>query len=64
MLVVYDGPAQADAFVLVKKSTPLVGVESHLYTTTEARQMFSVIARMTEEGISIFESRAGEREGK
>lgn len=56
VLIVYDGPPREDAFALVKKTIPLVGVEPHLYTTAEARQNRSVIARMTEDGISIFET--------
>lgn len=37
VLVVYDGPPREDAFALVKKAIPQVGVEPHLYTTEEAR---------------------------
>lgn len=55
VLVVYDGPPREDAFALVKKTFPLIGVEPHLYTTAEAREMSSTLERMTEEGIQIYE---------
>lgn len=64
VLVVYDGPPREDAFALVKKTIPLAGVEPHLYTTEEARQMRSVIARMTEDGISIYEAESSASEAE
>jgi len=63
VLVVYDGPSRNDAFALVKKTLPLTGVEPHIYTTDDAEQRASVIARMTEEGIPIYEAEEEARDG-
>jgi hypothetical protein len=60
VLVVHSGPPREDAFGLVKKRLPLIGVEPHVYTTKEAEQMTSVISRMTKEGILIYAAETDE----
>jgi predicted nucleotidyltransferase len=54
VLVTYAGPTRDDAYTLVRRHVPVRGLEPHLYTEKEARQMDDVLERMTRDGIPIF----------
>jgi uncharacterized protein len=54
LLVVYAGPARADAFRLVKEAVALPRVEPHVYSEDEAAGLVPVLARMTRNGLRIY----------
>jgi predicted nucleotidyltransferase len=53
VLVVYRGPAQADAYRTVRLSIPLRGLEPHVYGEDEAESLRSTLDRMIEGGITL-----------
>ncbi|MCS3856603.1 hypothetical protein GGP78_003307 [Salinibacter ruber] len=55
LLVVYDGPSREDAFATVKKTTPVRGLEPHVYTAEEAAAREDLLRRMTRDGIVILD---------
>ena len=54
ILVVYEGPIREDAYKIVKRTIKLKGLEPHVYSLEEYRQMEKVIAKMTEGGVVVF----------
>ncbi len=54
LLVVYQGPPREDAFAVVKKVLNIPGLEPHVYSEEEYRQVEQRIARMTEGGIVLY----------
>lgn len=54
LLVVYEGPSQAEAFATVKKTIPVRGLEPHLFTVEEAAQQQNLLSRMTREGVVVW----------
>ena len=54
LLVVYQGPPREDAFAVVKKVLNIPGLEPHVYSEGEYRQVEQRIARMTEGGIVLY----------
>lgn len=55
VLVVYAGAAREDAYAVVRRGFDLRGLEPHVYTETEAQAMDDTLARMTRDGVTIFE---------
>ncbi|MBC7098055.1 nucleotidyltransferase domain-containing protein [Candidatus Bipolaricaulota bacterium] len=60
LLVVYSGPPRDDAYVLVRKELAIPGLEPHVYSQREYRQMGEVGRRMEAGGIVVYE---GKEEG-
>jgi len=54
LLVVYQGPPREDAFAVVKKVLNIPGLEPHVYSEGEYRQVEQRIVRMTEGGIVLY----------
>jgi predicted nucleotidyltransferase len=55
VLVVYSGEPRDDSFQTVRGMLDLHGLEPHIYTEDEAREMEDTLSRMTAGGVSIFE---------
>lgn len=55
LLVVYEDPPREDAFATVKKTIPVRGLEPHVYTTEVAAKQQDLLARMTRDGIVIWD---------
>lgn len=54
VLVVYAGEPRDDAFRTVRGRLALHGLEPHIYTEDEARELEDTLSRMTAGGVSIF----------
>lgn len=54
LLVVYDDPIREDAYRIVKKTIRLKGLEPHVYSLSEYRQMEKTIAKMIENGVVVY----------
>lgn len=55
VLVVYAGAPREDAYAVVKRGFDLRGLEPHVYAASEAQAMDDTLARMTRDGVTIFE---------
>ena len=55
LLVVYEGASREDAFATIKKAIPVRGLEPHAYTVEEAAKQQDLLARMTRDGIVVWE---------
>ncbi|PSQ90765.1 MAG: nucleotidyltransferase domain-containing protein [Bacteroidetes bacterium QH_2_63_10] len=55
LLVACDGPSREDAFVTVRKTVPVRGLERHVYTAEEAKAREDLLGRMTQDGAIIFD---------
>jgi len=55
LLVVYEGASREDAFATIKKAIPVRGLEPHVYTVEEAAKQQDLLARMTRDGIVVWE---------
>ena len=58
LLVVYEGPPREDAFATIKKTIPVRGLEPHVYTAEAARGQQDRLARMTRDGIVVYDEDA------
>lgn len=54
LLIVYEDPLRDDAYKIIKKTIKLKGLEPHVYSLSEYREMESTIKKMIENGIVIF----------
>jgi predicted nucleotidyltransferase len=54
ILVIYQGEPIAGAYALVKRSLDLPGVEPHVYSSIEAKQIESTIEKMTKRSITLY----------
>jgi hypothetical protein len=55
LLVIYSDPPRGDAYQEVRRCMDIPGLEPHVYSETEAAQLEPTIARMTANGIVLFE---------
>ncbi|PMQ01208.1 MAG: hypothetical protein CBR30_06820 [Dictyoglomus sp. NZ13-RE01] len=55
LLVVYEDPIREDAFKIVKKSIRLRGLEPHVYSLSEFKEMENTISKMIENGVIILD---------
>lgn len=55
LLVVYAGEEQRDAYATVRRTLGLRGLEPHVYTEAQAREMADVLDRMTRDGVAIID---------
>jgi predicted nucleotidyltransferase len=55
LLVVYADPPREDAFKMVKTTIPLIGLEPHVYSESQAQRQASILERMTQDGVVIYE---------
>ncbi len=53
VLIVYLGPHRADAYVTVRRTLGLRGVEPHVYSEAEYREQSDTVEQMVREGIVI-----------
>ena len=53
LLVVYTGPSREDAYTIVRRCLRLRGLEPHVYSEGEARQIEPVLNRMTARGVEL-----------
>lgn len=56
LLVVYKGQEIKDTYAKVKEAIDIYGIEPHVYTESEYRELTEVIERMIKDGIVIFPS--------
>jgi len=56
LLVVYKGPVREDAFKIVKKAMKIKGLEPHVYSLNEYKQMEDTIKKMIEDGVVVFKN--------
>ncbi|MGB9900772.1 MAG: nucleotidyltransferase domain-containing protein [Pseudothermotoga sp.] len=54
LLVVYDDPIREDAYKIVKKTIRLKGLEPHVYSLSEYKQIEKTIAKMIENGVVVY----------
>lgn len=54
VLVVYGGRPREDAYSAVKKSLDLGGVEPHVYSESEYREMRGTVDRMLRDAVTLF----------
>lgn len=54
LLVVYRGPAQEEAYKIVRRCLNLRGLEPHVYSEDEAGKLQPTLERMTKDGIFLF----------
>ncbi len=54
LLVIYSDPPRDDAYKLVRKTVNVRGLEPHVYSESEARQIEYILERMTKDGIVLF----------
>lgn len=54
LLVVYDDPIREDAYKMVKKTIRLKGLEPHVYSLSEYKQIEKTIAKMIENGVVVY----------
>ena len=54
LLVVYRGDPRDDAYSTVRRAFDIRGIEAHVYTQQEAKQVQSTIDRMIEGGVVLF----------
>ncbi|MFA0732131.1 MAG: hypothetical protein LKKZDAJK_002461 [Candidatus Fervidibacter sp.] len=55
LLVIYADPPRDDAYRIVRQTINLRGLEAHIYSESEARQVERTLKRMTEGGIVLME---------
>ena len=53
LLVIYQGEPRSDAFVLVRETLNLRGLEPHCYSVAEAAALAPVLARMAAGGVEL-----------
>jgi predicted nucleotidyltransferase len=58
LLVVYTGPARADAYALVRRVIGLRGLEAHVYAEAEYAEVAPAIERMVAGGVELVSLRA------
>jgi hypothetical protein len=56
VLVIYSGKQNDEAFQIVKSTLGIPGVEPHVYTESQAREMSAIIKKMIRNGIVIYQS--------
>jgi len=54
VLVIYRGGPRVDAYQTVRRALGLPGVEPHVYTLEEARQLAPTLERMTRDGVTLY----------
>ncbi|PLV56744.1 nucleotidyltransferase family protein [Thermotoga sp. SG1] len=54
LLVVYEDPFREDAYKIVKKTIKLKGLEPHVYSLNEYKQMEKIISKMVEGGVVVY----------
>ncbi|AIY87681.1 MULTISPECIES: nucleotidyltransferase domain-containing protein [unclassified Thermotoga] len=54
LLVVYEDPIREDAYKIVKKTIKLRGLEPHVYSLSEYKQIETTIAKMIENGVVVY----------
>lgn len=54
LLVVYSDPIREDAYKTVKKTIKLKGLEPHVYSLSEYKQIEKTIAKMIEDGVVVY----------
>jgi hypothetical protein len=54
LLVVYEDPIREDAYKMVKKTIRLKGLEPHVYSLSEYKQIEETIAKMIENGVVVY----------
>jgi len=54
LLVVYKGEKREDTYVKVKKAIDIYGIEPHVYTEGEYKEMKEVTEKMVKDGIILF----------
>jgi predicted nucleotidyltransferase len=55
LLVIYADPPRDDAYRIVRQTINLQGLEAHVYTESEVRQIERTLQHMTEGGIMLLE---------
>jgi predicted nucleotidyltransferase len=53
LLVVYEGPPREDPYMMVRRHIKLRGLEPHVYSEEEARQLRGILDRMTAGGVRL-----------
>lgn len=53
LLVVYEGPARKDAYMIVKKTIEIPRLEPHVYSLKEYEEMKETVTKMTQGGILL-----------
>jgi len=54
LLVVYSDPPREDAYKLVRKVISVRGLEPHVYSESEAKQIEHTLERMIADGVALF----------
>jgi hypothetical protein len=54
LLVVYDDPIREDAYKIVKRTIKLRGLEPHVYSLSEYKQIEKTIEKMIENGVVVY----------
>jgi len=54
LLVVYEDPFREDAYKIVKRTIKLKGLEPHVYSLSEYKQMEKTISKMIEGGVVVY----------
>ncbi|MCS7193201.1 MAG: nucleotidyltransferase domain-containing protein [Armatimonadetes bacterium] len=54
LLVIYSDPPREDAYKIVRKILNVRGLEPHVYSENEAKQIENTIRRMITDGIVLF----------
>ena len=55
LLVIYSDPPRGDAYQEVRRCMEIPGLEPHVYSETEAAQRRETLAKMTANGVVLFE---------
>ncbi|KAF2959889.1 nucleotidyltransferase domain-containing protein [Thermotoga sp. 38H-to] len=54
LLVVYDDPIKEDAYKIVKRTIKLRGLEPHVYSLSEYKQIEKTVEKMIENGVVVY----------
>lgn len=54
LLVVYEDSIREDAYKMVKKTIKLKGLEPHVYSLSEYKQIENTITKMIEDGVVVY----------
>ncbi|MCS7193096.1 MAG: nucleotidyltransferase domain-containing protein [Armatimonadetes bacterium] len=55
LLVIYADPPREEAYKLVRKTIGIRGLEPHVYSESEAKQVKHILERMIADGIVLFD---------
>lgn len=56
LLVVYRGAPRPDAYALIKRALAIPRLEPHVYTVAEYEAAATIVDRMVQGGVTLFES--------